>query len=391
MSAGSDQAPPSLPDRAALERLATTTAALPFLSVYLDTDPRDPANTRAAPAWSAALTGGLNEIGEQLEAGEDRDARLAFRDVHERMLAQAGELAPAELGRGVAWFVALDGSTEERFASRLRVAHHLVRLDARPFVSPLVDLADRGQPAGIVLVGQERVRVLEWSHGWIDEADDHELEIDQSDWRPHRGTAGSGRNRQTVTHTEHVAAREEAHRDRFLATAAHAVSERIDRAGWERVVLLGADGLAPRFHLELAAPARERVQLDLDLNLLALPASEIAQRVEPHLEALHLHRSLALADRLRSAGSDGASGPPAVLGALAERRVEHLLLDPFHTPDTTSLPALAQDVLDGADDRHVCERAVEAALRSDARVTTLSVHDSPALASADGMLASLRW
>ncbi|MBB4662359.1 VLRF1 family aeRF1-type release factor [Conexibacter arvalis] len=380
-----------LPDLAALQRLAAVDGDAPVVSVYLRTDPRDPANTRAAPAWRAALTSGLGEVAEQLEGGDDRDARLAFRDLHERLLAEAEGLDPAQLGRGVAWFVALDGSLEERFASRLPLAGDLVRLDARPFVSPLVDLVARGAPAGIVLVGHENVRLLEWAHGWIDEAADFELEIDQSDWRPYRGSAGPARNRPTVTHEAHVEAREEAQRDRFIASAATAVGERIVSGGWERVLLLAGDGLAPRFHMELPPPARERVQLDLDLNLLALTAAEVAQRVEPHLEALHRHRALAFAEQLETAGPDAASGPPAVLAALAERRVERLVLDPLHVPAASPLPEVAETVLAGASPELAGERAVEAAIASDAGVMTVAVADSPPLARADGMLARLRW
>ena len=380
-----------LPDLAALQRLAAIDGDAPVVSVYLRTDPRDPANTRAAPAWRAALTGGLGEVGERLEAGEDRGARLAFRDLHARLLAEAEALDPASLGRGVAWFVALDGSLEQRFVSRLPLAADLVRLDARPFVSPLVDLVSRGAPAGIVLVGHEHVRLLEWAHGWIDEAADFELQIDQSDWRPYRGSAGSARNRTTVTHEAHVEAREEAQRDRFLASAAGSVGERIVGGGWERVLLLAGDGLAPRFHMELPAPARARVQLDLDLNLLGLTAAEVAQRVEPHLEALHRHRALALAEQLENAGPEVASGPPAVLAALAERRVGQLVLDPLHVPAASPLPEVAETVLAGAPPELAGERAVEAAIASDAEVVAVAVADAPALARADGMLARLRW
>lgn len=391
MSAASDHASSSYPDRAALQRLAAARPAVPVLSIYLRTDPRDPANTRAAPAWKAALTNGLGAVAERLENGEDRDSRLAFRSLHERLLARAEELEGTDLGRSVAWFVALDGSLDERHVSRLPVAEHVVQLDARPFVSPLADLAERGAPAGIVLAGQENVRLLEWAHGWIDEAADYELEIDQSDWRPYRGSAGSARSRPTVSHEAHVEAREDSHRDRFFATAAEAVGKRIADGGWERVVLLAGDGLAPRFHMALPEPARDRVQLDLDLNLLTQTAAEVAQRVEPHLEALHRHRALQLAETLAAAGSSAASGPPAVLAALAERRVQRLVLDPFHLPQLGTLPELATTVLEGAGPEYAGERAVEAALASDATVVSVSVQDSAELAAADGMLAELRW
>ena len=391
MSAASDPTPSSVPDRAVLQRLEMMRGDAPVLSVYLRTDPRDPANTRAAPAWSAALSNGLGEVAERLEHGDDRDSKLAFRELHERLLSEAETFDGPALGRSVAWFFALDGTLQERYVSRLPVTDHLIRLDARPFVSPLVDLAERGAAAGIVLAGRENMRLLEWAHGWIDEEADYELEIDQTDWRLYRGSAGSARSRPTVSHEAHVEAREEAHRDRYLAGAAAAVGERIVAAGWERVVLLAGDGLAPRFHMELPEPARERVQLDLDLNLLTRSAAEVAQRVEPHLEALQRHRAQALAERLGEAGPDAASGPAAVLAALAERRVERLVLDPLHVPAGGPLSGVAETVLDGAAPEYAGERAVEAALASDASVLTVAAEDSDAVARADGMLAQLRW
>jgi hypothetical protein len=373
-------------DHGVLERLGTVAAEAPVLSVYLRTDPRDPENTRAAPAWRSELTTGLNEIAEELERTGDRDSRLAFRTVHERVLDQIGALDGPALGRSLVWFLSLDGALDERYTARLPLRGSLVRLDARPFVSPGVDLVERGAPAGVVLAGHDRVRVLEWAHGWIDEAADLELEIDRSDWRRYKGSAGSARHRPTVAHTEHVAARELAHRERFMTEAAAAVAQRIERSGWERVLLVAVGGLAPRFQLALPAPARERVRLTLDLNLLGLPAAEIAARVEPHLAALHRHDALELAAALRD-----AAGPADVLAALASRQVAELLIDPLHRPDVSALPPPAQAVLGGAGADYAGERAVEAALASGADVTVIGVQEADALAAADGMLARLRW
>jgi hypothetical protein len=373
-------------DHRVLERLGTTAAGAPVLSIYLRTDPRDPENTRAAPAWRSQLTTGLNEIAETLERTGDRESRLAFRSVHERVLDQVGALDGPALGRSLVWFLSFDGTLDERYTARLPLRASLVRLDARPFVSPGVDLVDRGAPAGVVLAGHDRVRVLEWAHGWIDEAADLELEIDRSDWRRYKGSAGSARQRPTVSHTEHVAARELAQRERFMAKAAGAVAQRIERAGWQRVLLVAVGGLAPRFQLALPAQARERVRAALDLNLLGLPAAEIAARVEPHLAALHRDDALARAEEVRD-----AAGPADVLAALASRQVAQLLIDPLHRPDVTALPPPAEQVLGGAGAEYAGERAVEAALASGAGVTVIGVEEAPALAAADGMLAKLRW
>jgi hypothetical protein len=370
-------------DHAALDRLVRATPTAPVLSVYLRTDPREAANARSQPAWRAALGSGMKEVGGRLT---EREHRLAYRALHDELLADVAALG-ADRARSIAWFVALDGSVDERFSAQLALPASSVHLDVRPVVAPAVDLVERGAPTAIVLVGRERVRVLDWAHGAVEEASDLVLDVDRTDYPEHRGSAGSARHRPTVAHSEHVEARDEQQRDRFLAASAAAIGDQLARA--ERVVLVATGGLAPRLRRHLPEPAVARIRLVLDLNLAGLPAAEVAARVEPHLEALHRSDALALADALRTDGA--AAGAPEVLTALAQRQVETLLIDPLHVPDTSTLPPIAAETLDGAGPELAGERAVEAALGAGARIETLAVADSPALAEADGMLARLRW
>ena len=55
------------------------------LSVYVRTDPRDPANTAAVPGWLVELRNGLRGVSREVDEGESRDQRLAVRELRERV------------------------------------------------------------------------------------------------------------------------------------------------------------------------------------------------------------------------------------------------------------------------------------------------------------------
>ena len=147
--------------REALRDLASAEPAGLIISIYALTDPRDPANTAGTPTWHIALRNGLMTISERLEAGDDRDDRLAFRGLRERIEQELVDLGPAERARSVAWFLDLDGARSRRYSLQLPLRDNDVVADRKPFVSPLVDIADRGARTGVILVGGDLVRLLQ--------------------------------------------------------------------------------------------------------------------------------------------------------------------------------------------------------------------------------------
>ena len=130
--------------RDGLHSLATEPAGELIVSVFARTDPRDPSNTTTTPGWQIALRDGLSALTERLEASGERTDRLAFRPLRERIEKELLELDGAERARSVALFVDIGGDRFELFSLQLPVRRDLVIADSRPFVSPLVDIADRG-------------------------------------------------------------------------------------------------------------------------------------------------------------------------------------------------------------------------------------------------------
>jgi len=379
--------------RKALRDLATAAPAGLVVSIYVRTDPRDPANTASTPAWQIALRNGLSAVGERLEASADRADRLAFRGLRERIERELVELEPAERARSVAWFVDLDGASSERFKLQLPLHASDVVEDAKPFVSPLVDIADRGARTGVILVGSDRVRLLQIEQAEPSEPTNSTYELSLGDWRPFGGSAGGspGRGLQTVSHQERYEARVDAQRDQLFETAAAETAKRLRELGWERIVLVSERQVASRFRQALPAELGELVIAEADLNLHGEEPSVIADALEPLIADAWLTRTTALIgvahDRARAGGA-ATLGAQETLGALAEGRVDHLILDPDY--DFAQASTMIPPSIGGPADL-LGERAVETAIATGAQVTALPTTASSILRASGGIVALLRY
>lgn len=379
--------------RETLRDLAAAEPAGLVVSIYALTDPRDPANTASTPAWHIAMRNGLRTISERLEAEDDRHDRLAFRGLRERIEQELVDLAPAERARSVAWFLDLDGANSRRFSLQLPLRDNDVVADRKPFVSPLVDIADRGARTGVILVGGDLVRLLQIEQAEPSEPANSIYELSLGDWRSFGGTAGGSpaRGLLTVSHQERYEARVDAQRAQLFETAATQTAKRLRDLGWERIVLVSERQVATRFRHALPAEISELVIAEADLNLHGEEPTAIADALEPLIEDAWLTRTTALVklahDRARAGGA-ATLGAQETLGALAEGRVDHLILDPDHdfAQGVTTIPPSISGPAD-----MLGERAVETAIGTAAQVTALPTTASETLRDAGGMVALLRY
>jgi len=103
-------------DHDELRALATETSDQPVLSVYVRTDPRDPANTNHTPAWEIELRNGLRAVSENLDG--DQTQQRSFEALRARVERELVELSASERGRSVAWFLQADGETSRRITQK---------------------------------------------------------------------------------------------------------------------------------------------------------------------------------------------------------------------------------------------------------------------------------
>jgi hypothetical protein len=384
---------PGMLTRDALQSLATAQPGRLVISVYARTDPRDPANTSSSPAWHIALRDGLSTLAERLEAGNDRDDRLAFRTLRKRIEEELVDMNPAERARSVALFLDIDGGPSQRFSLQLPLHRDAVVGDNRPFVSPLVDIADRGALTGVILASGDLVRLLQIEQAEATEPENSTFELTLGDWTRFAGSAGGSpaRGRQIITQKERYEARVDAQRQHLFQTAVTQTTKRLHDLGWKRIVLVCETQVASRFREALPTELGERVIAESDLDLVGEEPSAIADALEPLIADAWLRRTTALVELARERAQ--ARGPATLgvqdtLSALAEGRVYHLVLDPEN--DFSDAAGVIPPAIGGPADM-IGERAVETAVATGAQVTALASTASQALRDAGGIVALLRY
>lgn len=378
-----------------LKELAGIEPGEPVLSVYCRTDPRDPGNRGESPGWLVGLRNGLRDLTASLEQGGTRDDRLALRSLGPQAERRLRRLSGAQRGRSIAWFVTPGGSLDRFFSLQLPLPSDAVAWDARPFISPLVEVVDRGRSTGLALVGNERVRLLHWEQGIIEEPERSTFDLELGDWRRYEAYAPSNpaMAQQTATNLDAFEDRVETWRERFFETAARHTAERLRELGWERVLVAAETQVASAFAAALPDEVRSRLIGKLAVNIVDRPRSEIVTRVE---SAIHdawkqeAVRSIEVTLAAAKSGGAGAIGVDDTVAALREGRVERLIVDPELAVTDDPSPA-ESDFLQGAPHRFLAERAVEAAILADADVVALGGKEAELLAEVGGMAAMLRY
>lgn len=373
--------------------LAVRRPGTPVLSLYARTDPRDPANTATVPGWLVELRNGLREVSRVAEQEESRDRRMALRELQDRAEQDILALDPAARGRGQAWFLTADHTLDVRLSLQLPPASTLVRWDDLPFVSPLVEVADRGRPAGLVLVSTEAIRLLHWQDGLVTEPERSLYEIEPGQWRDYDGYTGHPGRSPAGMHVGEFDQRLDEWRHRFLRSTARSLATRLEQRGWDQLVLAGEPAVTAAFREELPEPLTRRVIAVVEANLLREETSVVAERLGTALDGARVRASQALLGQALDqalGGGAAALGWPEVMDSLVQQRVRHLILDPTTDPDPAQLDPVTQEALGWPSAPMLAERAVEHAVTSGAEVTTLPP-GTPELAHVGGAAALLRY
>jgi hypothetical protein len=259
-----------------------------------------------------------------------------------------------------------------------------VVLDSRPFIRPLLELLDEGEPAGVVLTSAREAELLDWRLGALR--------------RLKRVTREQGEHRQATTLREQRARRERDRELRWIEEVAAEVVRLAGEHGWARSLISG-DG-------RLTGPLVEALPRELRANAL-LDASQLHEHDQLALAAAVAERlgqdraggnaRLSRSVRASPLGAQrGALGLAEVVAALNEGRAEHLIYDSALryskaiAPDGSLLAAGEAPGL-GKQEPRLLECILERAFHASARITPVDGSAADNLADAGGIAALLRW
>ncbi len=332
------------------------------VTAYVELDPAD-----RGEGWRIALREQLGDVPDPAS---------------EAVLKRFPENAKLPENRTHVGFVSGDGEREVWHSFQTRDIGVRVYYEQAPHLGPLVAILDDAWPAGIVLVSLERVRVLEWAFGRINELDGWELETTALDWRerkaPQRNPGSDGTGTSASGREQHMQ-RIEHNREKFLKDAGGLVGRQYGERDWRELVVIG-EGDRPK-HLIGGLGAMRTPVHEIHHDLIRASAAEVGERLEEELEHLNRTREEALVNQLEEAvGSEAgaALGPDEVVRALEEGRARHVI----YAPD---------GAFEGPDREQLGERLIQLAIATSAEFTPVEGFAAEALKRREGVAALLRY
>lgn len=345
---------------------------LGVISLYLDFDPTD-----RGGAWRIELRNGLDRAMGLVE-GAGHERKIAVRATARRLLERFDGEQIRPPPRGEAGFVEVSEreGREHWWGTGVAPALPAVVLGEQPLVTGLVDLSRRGEESAVVLLSAERVRLLRFAAGGLEEIAEWELSIFSHDWRERKAQSTNDPARaQGVSASGHdqYDERLEHNRHRFLVECGRLAGERLRERGLGQIVAFGPRPDAEAFWKGLGSTPI-RPQLGGEADLISMPRGELIDEIAAAIARLSAARDRefvegALEEALGR--SRGASGLQETMEALIERRVDHLAFD----------PAIGD----------ACEGLVRGALAGDAEITIARDGVAELLRPAEGVAAILRY
>jgi hypothetical protein len=329
--------------------------------------------------------------------------RAALRTAADRVGERFRDQEWRSLARGEVGFVevAPEPTQERWWSSHLAPRSPAsVYLAAEPVVAPFLCLAARSALRGVALVSAERVRMLQWEPGHLEDLHSWELTLTSGDWRERkapriadpahfRGVSAAGRDQFAERLTEN--------RHRFLGECGGLASRLAVKRGWEEVVVFGFPQHVDRFRAAFDSSSPDLV-LGGEVDLIADPVARLAAAVEEAVERRDAEEDRRLVERAlgeTQGGTHGVAGTQETLVALEEGRVEHLVVDDARVAPVTPPAVWAggdAEVGDAEAGELVgSEPFVRRALATGARITPVSGEAADLLESTEGVAALLRY
>jgi hypothetical protein len=341
------------------------------VSVYLGFDPAD-----RSKAWRTELGNGVEQA-QKRAADADHERKLAVRETGRRLLERFDDVVRPP-PRGEVGFLEVSRSAGREHWWETGMAPELpaVVFADRPVLTELVDLCRREEEWAVALLSSERVRLLRYAGEDLEELEEWELSIASLAWRERKAQSPSDPARAqgvSASGRDQYDERLEHNRHRFLVECGRRAGERLREDGLGQIVAFGSRPDAEAFRKGIGA-AQVRIEHCGDEDLVSKAMGELRDEVAAAIAELSNEAERELVERTLEevrGGSHGAAGPQETAEALAERRVEHLVLGPSAGSPTEAL--------------------VRAALAGGAEITV--VHDGVAelLEPAEGVAAILRY
>jgi hypothetical protein len=360
-------------DRDRLQQLLDWRSEHGVISACFDVDPAD-----RGEGWRILVKDGLGA----LEEPDEHDSKVAVRETTARLLERYAPGSPPPGGRAQFDFAEVtrkDGS-EDRWSSQLSLGDAEWSLAPRPILRPLIDLRIRGTAHAVLAVSAERVRGWVWSDGLFEA---------EAGWEEELETALEGRPKGRDEYARHL----EELRKRFLRGVGESLRHDPRIEGTELIAIGEAPHLSELVDVLDPGVVVRRVEgtdvIEESDAQIAGRAGAVVGQVLDDREADLSRRAI---DGALASQGRGSIGVDETSIALAEARVDHLLVDYQRSVSLEELNPLARETIREAErPQDGAEVMIELALRSSAEITTARGRGAELLREHGGAAALLRY
>lgn len=243
-------------------------------SMYLNTDPSDP--EQQGGEWRIHLKNGLRNFEHYLAQDDDKEELHNFQLVKQKVKKYVLN-NEQNFRRGIVIFATAD--EEVWFAARLQVRVKTEFFwEETPALDQLQTLSAHYPKAGIILVQQDEIKVVESYLNEVADTVHYELNLDTDDWRQKIGPRKAGNSSglgSTNAQKENFKERYEANKQRWYKSIASKLDKQAKDGSWEEIYVVGE---ADPTH-ELKTQMNKPIDKVIHKNMLNHEESEVLDTV----------------------------------------------------------------------------------------------------------------
>lgn len=215
-------------------------------SLYLDTRPEQ------GEKWKIELKNALQDLAKRTKNSNNHEEKNQSKDIIKKVEKRLQDLEP-DFKNGVLLFITSYESLWFEQLVNVPIETEFNWGDT-PKLDQLKSLTERYPYTGIVVLQQDKARVIETEIGIAIGEYDYTLDLDTNDWRQHQGPQGDDYTQRGAKRDE-FKARVKANQERWLKSLTSIVEKTSKKNGWQQLYLAGekeeVEKLRSMFNVEI--------------------------------------------------------------------------------------------------------------------------------------------
>ena len=246
-----------------------------IFTMYLNTDPSDP--DQQGGKWKINFKNGMRNFESYLQEDDNKEELKNFQLVKRKVEKFVYGHEP-DLLRSIIVFATAD--EEIWFADRIQMrVETSFTWQETPELDQLRTLKEHYPKAGIILVQQNEIKIIESDLNRVEDTTSFELDLNTDNWRqkkgPRKGSAITGAPGASNYQQDKFEARYQENKHRWYKKIAPKIDKRAKDHNWEKIIVVGEADPAIQLKEEMNKPVNDVIQK----NMLDHDESKVLQEV----------------------------------------------------------------------------------------------------------------